>query len=103
MVAAWREITGIGGAQVGDKTLVDALEPFATTLQAKFDGGAGLGTGLDDRGGDRRTGCERDRRHRRPDGPIPGPGQKSLGTPDPGANSLAACMRALLPVLDPQN
>jgi hypothetical protein len=26
-------------------------------------------------------------------------GDKSLGTPDPGATSLAACMRALLPVL----
>jgi dihydroxyacetone kinase len=42
VVSAWGEIAAIGGAQVGDKTLVDALEPFATTLQAQFDAGKPL-------------------------------------------------------------
>ena len=47
VVNAWQQVKAIGGAEVGDKTLVDALEPFAVTLQERFDGGDGLETAWD--------------------------------------------------------
>ena len=47
VVNAWRQVKAIGGAEVGDKTLVDALEPFAVTLQERFDAGDDLETAWD--------------------------------------------------------
>ena len=44
VVGAWQQVKAIGGAEVGDKTLVDALEPFAVTLRERFDGGDDLRT-----------------------------------------------------------
>src|SRR6476660_4332276 len=44
VVNAWQQVKAIGGAEVGDKTLVDALEPFAVTLQERFDAGDDLET-----------------------------------------------------------
>lgn len=40
--AALGAIVGLGGARVGDKTLVDALDPFVTTLERETSGGASL-------------------------------------------------------------
>jgi D-erythrulose 4-kinase len=101
VVRARREIAEIGGARVGDKTLVDALDPFATTLQAEHDGGADLASAWT-------AAVEAAERAAAATAKITARmgrsrvlGHKSLGTPDPGATSLAACLRALLPVLSP--
>ena len=92
VVNAWRQVKAIGGAEVGDKTLVDALEPFAVTLQERFDAGDDLETAWT-------AAFPRPSRRGRPR-PISPPGwaapaslgAKSLGSPDPGATSLAAVM-----------
>jgi hypothetical protein len=99
VVSAWGEIAAIGDAQVGDKTLVDALEPFATTLQAQFDAGKPLVDAWT-------TAVEAAEQAAAATANIPARmgrsrvlGEKSIGTPDPGAISLAACTRALIPVV----
>jgi dihydroxyacetone kinase len=101
VVHAWQAVTTIGGAQVGDKTLVDALEPFATTLQARFDGGDDLLVAWTAavESAEKAAVATADIAARMGRSRVLG--QKSLGTPDPGATSLAACMRALIPVLAP--
>jgi dihydroxyacetone kinase len=100
VVAAWQAVTTIGGAQVGDKTLVDALEPFATTLSAGVEAGTGLASAwsVAVEAADWAAAATADIAARMGRSRVLG--EKSLGTPDPGAISLAACMRALLPVLD---
>ena len=99
LVRARQEIVDIGGARVGDKTLVDALEPFATTLQATHDNGADLGSAWTAavEAAEQAAAATAEITARMGRSRVLG--EKSLGTPDPGATSLAACMRALLPVL----
>ena len=101
VIHAWHEVTAIGRAQVGDKTLVDALEPFATTLQARFEADADLVSAWTTAVGaaEQAAAATADIAARMGRSRVLG--EKSLGTPDPGAVSLAACVRALLPVLAP--
>ncbi|WP_223627334.1 dihydroxyacetone kinase family protein [Microbacterium sp. EST19A] len=78
-----------GKAEVGDKTLVDALVPFSSTLTSAIDGGssfvdawqtaADAATGAAAATADLLPRMGRARAH----------GQHSVGTPDPGAHSLA--------------
>ena len=92
-------VTAHGKARAGDKTLVDALEPFSTTLTRRLAEGDDLAAAW-------RTAAEaaseaaaatadllpqlgRARSH----------GKKSLGTPDPGAHSLALVVGAVANVL----
>jgi dihydroxyacetone kinase len=96
---AWREITAIGGAKVGDKTLVDALEPFATTLQERFEAGEGLPQAWTSavEQAERAAATTADIAARLGRSRVLA--EKSIGTPDPGAVSLTACLRALEPVI----
>jgi dihydroxyacetone kinase len=88
-----------GGARVGDKTLLDALVPFAEALQAAADSGTPLApawqaaavvaaesaratAGLVARAGRARALAER-----------------ALGSPDPGAISMSLCLGAVSAVL----
>ena len=78
-----------GKAEVGDKTMVDALVPFSDALTAGVGAGAVPRRGL----GQRRGG--RDQAAAATADLLPRMGrarphaEKSLGTPDPGAHSLA--------------
>lgn len=100
VVQAWQEIMTIGGARVGDKTLVDALEPFATTLQASFKDGAGLVPAWTKavEAAEQAAAATADIAARMGRSRVLA--EKSIGTPDPGAISLVACVRALLPVIE---
>lgn len=101
VVHAREEVMTIGAAQVGDKTLVDALDPFATTLQSRFEADADLvaaWTAAVD-AAEQAAAATADIAARMGRSRVLA--EKSLGTPDPGAVSLAACMRVLLPVLSP--
>ncbi len=93
-----------GGAEVGDKTLVDALVPFADAFTSSLPG-----TEATDSGSLRRTLAAATREGARAAGTAAeatadivakkgrsrSHGAKSLGTPDPGAVSLALIARTL--------
>ncbi|GAA2304852.1 dihydroxyacetone kinase family protein [Streptomyces kunmingensis] len=91
-----------GGAEVGDKTMVDVLVPFADTLGQQVAGGAGLvpawAAAADAAEQAARATADllprmgRARPH----------AEKSLGTPDAGAHSLALIVRAVHGALTPR-
>ncbi|WP_243074405.1 dihydroxyacetone kinase family protein [Microbacterium sp. SS28] len=99
-VAAGRAgVMAYGKAEVGDKTLVDALVPFSATLTAQIEGGARLAdawrvaadatTQAALATADLLPRMGRARTH----------GQNSVGTPDPGAVSLALIVTAVADLL----
>jgi D-erythrulose 4-kinase len=93
----------IGGAEPGDKTLVDALVPFAEKLKSSVDGGAALADAWSQAAAEATTAAEatsdllprlgRARPH----------AEKSRGTADPGAISLALIVTAVGEQLTVQN
>ncbi|KAF2414914.1 D-erythrulose kinase [Microbacterium sp. B35-04] len=95
VAAGSRGVTDYGKAEVGDKTLVDALVPFTSTLTQAVDAGARLtdawrtaadaATRAADATADLLPRMGRARAH----------GQNSVGTPDPGAISLALIVTAV--------
>ena len=87
-------IQRLGGAQVGDKTMVDAAAPFRTALAEAFTGdnaaeailsAAGVAREAADATADITAALGRSRVL----------GEKSLGTPDPGAISFSILMKEL--------
>ena len=99
VVNAWQQVKAIGGAEVGDKTLVDALEPFAVTLQERFDAGDDLETAWATAVSAAQSAAAATADIAARMGRSRVLGAKSLGSPDPGATSLAAVMGALAPVV----
>ncbi|WP_327657863.1 dihydroxyacetone kinase family protein [Streptomyces sp. NBC_00483] len=90
-----------GGAEVGDKTMVDVLVPFAETLGQQVDAGAGL-TAAWDAAATAAERSARDTAHLLPKmGRARPHAEKSLGTPDAGAHSLALIVRAVHGALAP--
>jgi dihydroxyacetone kinase len=99
VAAAADGIRSYGKAEVGDKTMVDVLVPFSATLTREADAGASLThawtTAADDAvaaaaaTADLLPRMGRARPH----------AEKSLGTPDPGAHSLALIVRAVADAL----
>ncbi|MFK4834662.1 dihydroxyacetone kinase family protein [Microbacterium sp. ZW T2_14] len=95
VAAGSRGVTDYGKAEVGDKTLVDALVPFTATLTQAVDAGASLtdawrsaadaATRAAAATADLLPRMGRARTH----------GQNSVGTPDPGAISLALIVTAI--------
>ncbi|MGA7149018.1 MAG: dihydroxyacetone kinase family protein [Microbacterium sp.] len=99
VAAASRAVTDFGKAEVGDKTLVDALVPFSVELTDAVDGGAELSVAWTAAAAaatraalatsDLLPRMGRARTH----------GRNSVGTPDPGAISLALIATAIGEVL----
>jgi dihydroxyacetone kinase len=97
--AATRAVMDYGKAKVGDKTMVDALVPFADTLAARVADGASLvdawgaaasaATKAAQATSDLMPAMGRARSH----------GDKALGVPDPGAVSLALIVERVHDVL----
>ncbi|MFE6889066.1 dihydroxyacetone kinase family protein [Streptomyces sp. NPDC057694] len=84
-----------GGAEVGDKTMVDVLVPFAETLGQQVSSGAEL-TAAWDTAATAAEQAARDTAHLLPRmGRARPHAEKSLGTPDAGAHSLALIVRAV--------
>ncbi|MBF4636146.1 dihydroxyacetone kinase family protein [Agreia pratensis] len=100
VTAASDAVRAYGKASVGDKTMVDALEPFANALDARVAAGdslsaawvaaSGAARQAADATADMMPGLGRARLH----------GEKSLGTPDPGAVSFALIVETVAPLLD---
>ncbi|MPY78759.1 MAG: DAK2 domain-containing protein [Actinophytocola sp.] len=110
VVAALRKgadtIGELGGAKVGDKTLLDAMVPFVDALEREVTAGAGIGSGGGgigaawERAAEAATTAAEATSALRPNiGRARPLADKSVGTPDPGAVSLALCARAVGMVL----
>jgi dihydroxyacetone kinase-like protein len=84
-----------GRAEVGDKTMVDALVPFSRELTGAVEGGASLREAWK-RAADAATRAAAATADLLPRmGRARPHAEKSLGTPDPGAHSLALIMTAV--------
>ena len=95
VAAGSRGVTDYGKAEVGDKTLVDALVPFSSTLTHAVDAGAGL-TDAWRTAADAATRAAAATAELLPRmGRARTHGQNSVGTPDPGAVSLALIVTAI--------
>ncbi|WP_343319621.1 dihydroxyacetone kinase family protein [Arthrobacter sp. TMP15] len=81
-------ITELGKAEVGDKTMVDALVPFRDSFLDALAGDATLGHAFQTAAGVSRTAAEETARLRPLKGRARPLAEKSLGHPDPGAVSF---------------
>ncbi|GAA1141745.1 dihydroxyacetone kinase family protein [Nesterenkonia lutea] len=95
LLNAVEAVQRLGGAKLGDKTMVDAAAPFAAELQARFEGGADLPSALTSAAGVATRAAAETAELRARLGRSRVLGDKSLGTPDPGATSFALLMEAL--------
>ncbi|GAB7189497.1 dihydroxyacetone kinase family protein [Kineococcus sp. NUM-3379] len=97
--AALEGVTRLGGAKPGDKTLVDALAPFATTLAERVGAGDDLRTAWDAAAQAATAAAEATRELRPQLGRARPLAERSLGHPDAGAVSLALVARTAGAVL----
>ncbi|GAA2300768.1 D-erythrulose kinase [Streptomyces violaceusniger] len=88
-------VTSLGGAEVGDKTLVDALAPFATAFATGLRSGAPVSEAYASAVSEARTAAENTAGLRPRLGRARPLADRSVGTPDPGATSLAAVLTAV--------
>lgn len=93
--AALDGITRLGGARPGDKTLVDALSPFATTLRQKVEQGSSLGEAWSAAAQAATEAAEQTAQLTPRLGRARPLAERSKGHPDPGATSLALCIRTV--------
>jgi dihydroxyacetone kinase len=86
---AGESVMSFGKAQVGDKTMIDAIVPFVDALTGAVGAGRGLGEAWQD-AADVAAQAARDTAQLTAKlGRARSHGDKSIGTPDPGAVSFA--------------
>lgn len=93
-------VSAFGGAKVGDKTLVDALAPFVETFSLRLRQGTPSLDAWRDASRASRTAAEQTAGLMPVLGRARTHGEKSLGTPDPGAISLALVAETALASLE---
>lgn len=96
--AALAAVQSAGGAEAGDKTLVDALIPFAGSLSAHA--AEGLAAAWRTAATDATAAAQATADLLPRKGRARPHAEKSVGTPDPGAISLALAMTAIADVLE---
>ncbi|MEB3165677.1 MAG: dihydroxyacetone kinase family protein [Cyanobacteriota bacterium] len=92
--AALQAVVQLGQAAPGDKTLVDALQPFCLRLRAELDQGVALEPALRNAAEAGLAAAQATANLIPQRGRARPHGQRSLGHPDPGAMSLAYCLLA---------
>jgi dihydroxyacetone kinase len=97
--AAARAVERSGKARVGDKTMVDALEPFAAAFGEAADGGHPVAEAWKNACEAAAEGAATTESMAARVGRARPHAEKSIGTPDPGAASFVIVVRAVLPVL----
>lgn len=95
LAAALASVKDLGTAAVGDKTMVDALEPAVDTLRARLASGAELDQALDDAALAAEAGMRSTIPLQARKGRASYLGERSVGHQDPGATSTALIVRAL--------
>ncbi len=93
--AAVDAVQRLGGAKPGDKTLVDAIVPFAETLAGAQQQGASLADAWQQATTAARTAADQTADFVSRLGRSRVLGEKSLGVPDPGAISFSMLMQAI--------
>jgi dihydroxyacetone kinase len=94
--SACERIESLGGAHQGDKTLLDALIPFSQALKDEAAQGASLDAAWRSAAEVAHDAAEETAGLRPRVGRARPQAERSLGTPDAGAVSLALCLRAVL-------
>ena len=89
-------IQQLGGAQVGDKTLVDGLVPFVDKFRSELTSGSGLRDAWNAAAEAASQAAEKTRELRPKKGRATPLADKSVGNPDPGAVSLAMILTSLV-------
>jgi phosphoenolpyruvate---glycerone phosphotransferase subunit DhaL len=95
LAAALASVRDLGTAAVGDKTMVDALEPAVTTLAARLEDGADVDAALDAAAAAAEAGMRATIPMQARKGRASYLGERSVGHQDPGATSTALIIRAL--------
>jgi dihydroxyacetone kinase len=94
--AAAEAVEALGHARPGDKTVLDALRPVAAALAEAERAGRSLATALDDARAAARSGAAGTAGMAASVGRSARFGERSRGTPDPGASSFAIVIDALV-------
>jgi len=89
VAAAHARVAELGGAQPGDKTMLDAMAPFDRTLTEQVRAGADLATALAAAASSARTGADETSALTPRRGRARPLAERSVGHPDPGAVSFA--------------
>jgi phosphoenolpyruvate---glycerone phosphotransferase subunit DhaL len=95
LAAALASVKDLGTAAIGDKTMVDALEPAVDTLRARVADGASVSEALADAAAAAESGMRATIPLQARKGRASYLGERSVGHQDPGATSTALIMRAL--------
>ncbi len=95
LAAALASVKDLGTAAVGDKTMVDALEPAVEKLRARLADGVPLGPALEDAAAAAEAGMRSTIPIQARKGRASYLGERSVGHQDPGATSTALLIRAL--------
>jgi len=101
LAAALASIKDLGTAAIGDKTMVDALEPAVETLRAKLDEGVSLEHALEAAAAAAENGMRATIPLQARKGRASYLGERSVGHQDPGATSTAIIIRALVKAVGP--
>jgi phosphoenolpyruvate---glycerone phosphotransferase subunit DhaL len=95
LAAALASVKDLGTAAVGDKTMVDALEPAVETLRAQLSDGTPLDEALETAASAAEAGMRSTIPLQARKGRASYLGERSVGHQDPGATSTALVIRAL--------
>jgi dihydroxyacetone kinase-like protein len=95
LAAALASVKDLGTASLGDKTMVDALEPAVDVLRERIAAGDSVSQALDDAAGAAEAGMRATIPLQARKGRASYLGERSVGHQDPGATSTALIMRAL--------
>ncbi|WP_166867699.1 dihydroxyacetone kinase family protein [Salinibacterium sp. ZJ70] len=98
--AALDAICAFGRAQLGDKTMVDAIAPFADDLATRIDAGDALATAWRAASVTATAAAEATAQMLPRMGRARPHAERSLGTPDAGAHSFALITRTVADILD---
>jgi dihydroxyacetone kinase len=92
---ALQNVQNFGKAQVGDKTLIDTLEPFSRAISVSVSAGQGFAESWSSAAMIAEKAAEATKDLLPKIGRARPHAEKSLGTPDPGALSLSLIIRAI--------
>ena len=95
LAAALASVKDLGTAALGDKTMVDALEPAVATLRSRLAAGDPVDLALDAAGAAAEAGMRGTIPLQARKGRASYLGERSVGHQDPGATSTALIIRAL--------